>query len=126
MSTDLHRRVLKLIHGTGDFESLALEVFAFQYEHNSIYRAYCKRQPPVCHWKDIPAVPTSAFKDFAIACFPVEKAVARFRTSGTTRAQTGTHYFKTLELYDAAIRPNFTEHLLRDGARLPALVLAPS
>jgi hypothetical protein len=118
--------VLKLIHGAGDFESLALEVFAFQYERNPIYRAYCDRQPPVTHWKQIPAVPTSAFKDFDIACFPVEKAVARFRTSGTTGEKTGTHYLKTLELYDAAIRPNFTEHLLRDGARLPALILAPS
>jgi hypothetical protein len=80
-----------LIHGTGDFESLALEIFAFQYERNPIYRAYCDRQPSVTNWKHIAAVPTSAFKDFAITCFPVEEAVAEFHTSGTTREKAGKH-----------------------------------
>ena len=125
MSTDLPERILAVINeGRGDFEALALELFAFQYERNPIYRAYCDRQPKVTHWREIPAVPTSAFKDFAMACFPAEEAVAVFHTSGTTRENTGRHYFKTLELYDAAIRPNFAAHLLPE--KLPALVLTPS
>jgi acyl-coenzyme A synthetase/AMP-(fatty) acid ligase len=125
LSTDLQQRVLAFINGGADgFEALALEVFAFQYGRNPVYRAYCDRQAPVKHWKDIPAVPTSAFKDFAMTCFPVEEAVAEFHTSGTTREKAGKHYFKTLELYDAAIRPNFAAHL--DPKNLPALVLTPS
>jgi hypothetical protein len=117
--------VLAFINGgADDFEALALEVFAFQYGRNPVYRAYCDRQAPVKHWKHIPAVPTSAFKDFAMTCFPVEEAVAEFHTSGTTREKAGKHYFKTLELYDAAIRPNFAAHL--QPKNLPALILTPS
>lgn len=113
MSTELQQRVLALIRdGTGSFEELALEVFAFQRASNPIYRAYCDRQPPVKSWREIPAVPTSAFKELAIACFPVGEAVAVFHTSGTTQAKAGKHYFKTLELYDAASVPNFREHVL--------------
>lgn len=127
MSTQLQQRVLALInHGIGSFDALALEVFAFQHEHNPLYRAFADRQPAVTTWRQIPAVPTSAFKEFAITCFPVTEAVAEFHTSGTTRAHAGKHYFKTLELYDAASLPNFQQHLVPDGRPLPALVLTPA
>jgi hypothetical protein len=71
-------------------------------------------------------VPTSAFKDFEITCFPAHEAVAEFHTSGTTSDKPGRHFFRTLELYDAAIIPNFAAHLLPDGARLPMLMLSRS
>jgi hypothetical protein len=122
LSTELQNRVLAFIRdGTGHFEELALEIFAFQRERNPVYRAFCERQPAVKHWTDIPAVPTSAFKDFAITCFPVEEAVAVFHTSGTTRDKAGKHYLKTLALYEASARPNFISHL----GSLPALSLIP-
>jgi len=136
-ASDLQRRVFALIsrgvaQATTDeeFEGLAREVFAFQYERCAVYRAYCDRrkQTPqsVMHWKEIPATPTSAFKDFALTCFPVEQAVAEFHTSGTTRELSGKHFLATLELYHAAIGPNFAAHLLPDGARLPMMILTPS
>jgi phenylacetate-coenzyme A ligase PaaK-like adenylate-forming protein len=113
-----------------EFDRLAREVFAFQYERCAPYRAYCDRvkltPQTVTHWKQIPAVPTSAFKDFALTCFPVEEAVAEFHTSGTTREKAGKHYLRTLELYEAAIRPNFAAHLLPDGTRLPMIILMAS
>ena len=114
MAIDLQQRIRAFLDGGPDnFDELALEVFAFQCAHNPVYRAHCERQPArVTSWKTIPAVPTSAFKDFPIVCFPVQEAVAEFHTSGTTRAKAGKHYFKTLELYEAAIRPNFEQHLL--------------
>jgi hypothetical protein len=113
-----------------DFGHLSQEMFAFQFERNEVYRAYCEQQKrtpaTVRDWREIPAVPTSAFKEFALTCFPSEEAVAEFHTSGTTRAKAGKHFFKTLELYEAAIRPNFSAHLLPDAARLPMFVLTPS
>jgi hypothetical protein len=98
------------------FNELALEIFEFQFARNKIYRGWCeaRRQTPASatHWKQIPAVPTIAFKDFEIVCFDVKEAVAEFHTSGTTRGKSGRHFFKTLELYDAAIAPNFETHVL--------------
>jgi hypothetical protein len=133
---EIQQRVLTLIargvaQPTSDveFDELARAIFAFQYERCETYRAYCERlkltPSTVSHWKQIPAVPTSAFKDFALRCFPVEDTVAEFRTSGTTREKAGKHIFPTLELYEAAIKPNFAVHLLTDDTRLPMIVLTP-
>jgi hypothetical protein len=125
----LERRLLDLIEtGAGDFETLALEVFAFQFERNAAYRAYCTRAgrtpDTVAQWQDIPAVPTAAFKEMNIACFPVAEAVAEFHTSGTTAEKSGKHFFKTLDLYHAAIRPNFAAHLLPEWHGGPRSVVA--
>ena len=132
-----------------EFDALARDIFAFQFDANAVYRAYCQQQKrtpqTVQHWKEIPAVPASAFKEFALTCFPIEQAVAEFHTSGTTAEKSGKHFFRTLELYDGVIRPNFEAHLLvarasrpfssestaeygRDAraTSLPALVLTPS
>ena len=99
-----------------EFDALARDIFAFQFERNAVYRAYCQQQKrtpqTIRHWKEIPAVPTSAFKEFVLTCFPAGEAVAEFHTSGTTAEKSGKHYFPTLALYDAAIRPNFEAHLL--------------
>lgn len=134
---DLQQRVLALMalgvaQPTSDveFDQLARDIFAFQYDRCAPYRAYCDRvkltPDAVTHWNQIPAVPTSAFKDFALTCCPVEEAVAEFHTSGTTREQAGKHYLHTLELYKAAVLPNFAAYLLSDYARLPMMVLTPS
>jgi hypothetical protein len=126
----LQHRIAAFIGGTrDDFSALALEVFAFQFERNAAYRAFCKRKErtPDCitHWTEIPAVPACAFKQLALTCFPPDDAVVEFRTSGTTQGCSGRHLFKTLELYDAALASNFAEHLFPDGARMPLLSLVP-
>ena len=130
MASDLQTRVLDFIRGRAVdelFDTLALEAYWFQYDRNAVYRAYCDRQPPVTRWEEIPAVPTSAFKDFPIVCFPVQEAVAEFHTSGTTREKAGKHYFRTLELYHAAILPPFSTALIESGYRkLPMYALTPS
>lgn len=127
---ELESRILRFIRGGAeDFDALARAVFIFQFEHNAVYHAYCEQQgrtpATVTQWNQIPAVPTSAFKDFTMTCFPVAEAVAEFHTSGTTRARTGKHYFKTLALYDAASVPAFNAHLFPDGASMPLLSLVP-
>lgn len=137
MCTDgaqLEQRVLALIRGEPDapaFEAVARELFAFQYEHCAPYRAYCERlgrtPDTVTDWREIPAVPTRAFKDFTLTCFPVEEAVAEFHTSGTTSGRPGRHFFRTLALYDAAIPEPFAAVLVEPNYQpLPMLLLAPS
>ncbi len=124
-----HRLVAFISGARDDFDTLALEVFAFQFARNPLYRAFCEMKnlvpDNVAHWSKIPAVPTRAFKDMPVTCFPVSEAVAEFRTSGTTTTQPGRHLFKTLELYNAAIPGNFAAHLFPDSARMPLLSLVP-
>ncbi|MCX7886962.1 MAG: long-chain fatty acid--CoA ligase [Verrucomicrobiae bacterium] len=126
----LQEKILDFIRGgDGEFEALALDVFAFQFEHNLAYRAYCQRlgasPSSVTHWTEIPAVPTDAFKHLTLTCFPPEEAVAEFHTSGTTTGRPGRHLFRTLALYDAACVPQFRAHLFPDNRQMPILSLVP-
>jgi len=131
-ASQLQSRLLAFItHGHGEFDALAAEVFAFQFERNPVYRAFCERQSvtpaTLTDWRQIPAVPTSAFKELPLACFPIAEAVAEFYTSGTTQEKAGKHYFQTLDLYHAAMLPSFREHLLSGAPhRLPMYALTPS
>ena len=47
------------------FESLALELFALQFQSNEPYRRFCQARHAspgsIEHWTEIPAVPASAF-----------------------------------------------------------------
>lgn len=134
------------------FNRLALDLFEYQFAHNQPYRNFCLRRGlepgSIASWKEIPAVPTTAFKDAPLACFPVEKAAAVFETSGTTQSKErrGRHYLESTALYRASIIPNFAAHLLSDTVavvcdrrdlpnavgdrkpplQLPMLILTPS
>jgi hypothetical protein len=113
------------------FATLALRVFAHQFAHNRPYRLYCERRgvtpQAVRDWREIPAVPTDAFKAAALVCGDPATAPTVFRTSGTTEGteRRGRHYFPELALYDAALRAGFGAHLLPDGARLRYVSLIP-
>ena len=55
--------------GIGDFDSLALRLFVYQYENNLPYQRFCngRGQTPatVTRWQEIPAAPAAAFKRFS-------------------------------------------------------------
>lgn len=106
----LEERVLAFLHGAAAddrvFEALALDIHAYQFEHNAPYRAYCQRlgaRERLAAWRDIPAVPQSAFKHAALRTFPESETVTTFRTSGTTGEGFGSHHFRSTRLYDEAI-----------------------
>lgn len=113
------------------FDALARRVFAYQFERNRPYRAYCEargRTPEsVRRFSEIPAVPTAAFKELPLTTFPPEEATAVFETSGTTAGgRAGRHFMRTTALYDAALSKPFEAHVLPDGARPRMLSLGPS
>ncbi len=116
----------------GDFERLALEVFAYQFAENEPYRRYCERRgrtpDVVTRWTEIPAVPTAAFKAAPLVCGDAEEAEIVFRTSGTTAGaeKRGAHYVRDLKLYEASALPNFRAHVLPEDAHLPMLILGPT
>jgi hypothetical protein len=115
------------------FERLALTLFAFQFEHCAPYAAFCRgrgRTPETLRsWRDVPPVPTGAFKEVALYSFPADRCVRRFRTSGTSTAVRGALHLDTLEIYEASLLPTFRRHVFPDlppGGRAAIRVLAPS
>jgi hypothetical protein len=109
----LKKRLLEWIGGHAGgaerFDGMALDVFKHQFAMNLPYRAYCLAKgadvKTVKHWRDIPALPTDAFKVSAHLprSFPEGNATRHFLTSGTTTEVRGRHEFEDLDLYEASI-----------------------
>ncbi|MFQ5847624.1 MAG: long-chain fatty acid--CoA ligase [Candidatus Methylomirabilales bacterium] len=112
-----------------EFDRLALDVFAFQYRRNPAYRRFCEGRgitpETIATWKEIPPVPTAAFKLVDLSSAPPEHV---FVTSGTSQGSEhrGRHGFPWLEVYETSLLTNFAAHLLPEGARPRMLCLAPS
>jgi hypothetical protein len=100
------------------FDALTLALFAHQFERCLPYRRFCERRAAtpasVRGWREIPPVPTGAFKELFLSCFPAERTVHTFRTSGTSTAKRGELHLDTLELYEASLLPGFCRFLLSD------------
>lgn len=106
------------------FERQALLIFAYQFENNQPYRRFAvkrgKTPLTVRSWRDIPAVPITAFKDLTLSCRPVEGIEHVFMTSGTTRGGVrGRSYHPTLAVYDRSMTLNFRQRFMQgpDGMR---------
>ena len=114
----------------GDFEALALRLFAYQYEHIKVMGALAKqagRTPDtVTRWQDIPPVPTTAFKQTLM--FAGKEPTRVFESSGTSGDARSRAAFSAtgLELMDVAIRANAERCFLNDGRATRILVLAPA
>jgi len=98
------------------FESLALELFALQFEGNPAYRKICqsRRQTPatVEHWTQIPHVPTSVFKELDLSCLLPEERTTVFHSSGTTSQHPSRHFhgLASLAVYEASLWQWFQPH----------------
>ena len=126
----LEARILALMAreacSEAEFEACALEIYGFQRVHNPPYENYCRHigAPDFFNgWEKIPAVPQSAFKQFALRCFPAEQTAKTFRTSGTTGEGFGEHHFFSTRLYDEAILRGWDFFNL---PLLPQIILAPT
>lgn len=102
-----------------EFEDLAQRVFAYQLRYNESYARYCASLGVTPHalpttWRDIPAVPTGAFKEATLATFDPARAVLAFETSGTTKGVGGRHFMETRVLYDASLLAGFDRFMLAD------------
>jgi hypothetical protein len=114
------------------FERLALALFRFQLEACDPYRRFClsldRSAEKVSRVDEIPAVPTGAFKEFDLRCFPARDEVKTFRTSGTSTARRGRLHLDTLRLYEASLLSSLRETFLVElrGTRPTMRFLAPS
>ena len=115
------------------FDELARALFAFQFDQCGPYARFCQARgvtpDDVRDWREIPAVPTGAFKETALRCFPAENTCKTFRSSGTTTERRGELHLDTLALYDASLLPTLRHLLFPDlghDGRMAIRILAPS
>ena len=111
--------------GPADFYGLLRRLHAFQFRHNAPYRAFCQSLgmgESVGSWRGIPCVPQEAFKHADLRCFPAGETKKTFRTSGTTGEGFGQHHFRSLEIYETAVREGWRHARMPFG---PFLVIAP-
>jgi hypothetical protein len=113
------------------FNSLALTIFAYQFEHNQPFAKFVKARGKtprtVKLWTDIPAVPINAFKTLDLSCCPINDANAVFMTSGTSLGgRRGKNYHRTLSIYDASMRHNFAERFMVGLTRVDMGILFPT
>jgi hypothetical protein len=114
-----------------EFEELAIELFGYQYQNNPPYRALCDqrdRSPSnVKGWRDVPAVSAASFADARIACFPAERTVVRFVSSGTARnsARPSVHELENTTLYDSSLLAHFRRCVIPDRDSIRMVLLSP-
>lgn len=143
MSESLSGGILPNGKSGEQFELLALDLFALQFQWNAPYRKFCeaRRLSPanVSRWTDIPAVPASAFKELELTSLPAAERTKVFHSSGTTGQRPSRHFHDcdSLALYEASLTPWFQKHLLPEldragegaatdaAGRIDFLVLTP-
>ncbi|GAB3776377.1 coenzyme F390 synthetase [Ramlibacter monticola] len=113
-----------------EFDALALRLFAGQHADNAAFRRFCQGRGAtprsVRSWRDIPAVPISAFKEVTLSCAPADSCERVFMTSGTTRGEVkGRHYHPTMAVWDASFRRNFARRFMQGAPRLRMAILFP-
>jgi len=122
--------------GNNEFQALALELFQLQYQHIAAYRNLCDRRQrtpsTVTHWQDIPALPTSAFKDLELSSLPPAERTHVFHSSGTSEQRPSRHFHsaESLSLYEHSLLPWFKQHVqeltgLSSNASLQFIALTP-
>jgi len=91
-----------------NFEQLALEIFQYQYQYNSVYKTYVdtmKFNPQKINTLSrIPFLPIQFFKTHAIKTTDFDP-VCIFESSGTMQTVNSHHYVKDIDLY----RQSFTK-----------------
>ena len=112
------------------FDAIAVRVFAHQYANDGPYRRFCQGRGitprKVDGWRDLPAVPITAFKETTLSVAPINLCERVFMTSGTTRADSrGKHHHPTLAVYDRSMIRSFASRFMGDDQRLPMAILFP-
>ncbi len=110
----------------------ARRAFALQFAENSTYGKYCETRGvepgDVFGWRDVPPVPTAAFRAVDLIVGPSSGAKLTFLTSGTSRgtSRKGRHLIRAPELYRASLRAAFRAFVLEGEVAANIVTLPPS
>lgn len=100
------------ISNNKQFEKIALKVFRFQYDNNSVYREFCQflnvEKQQVKTLQQIPFLPIQFFKSHEVLS-STEKIQETFTSSGTTGMSTSRHFVTNITLYEESYRKGFAQ-----------------
>src|SRR5210317_1860961 len=92
------------------FNSIALELFNFQFENNRVYRSFCdllyKHPSEVNKIEDIPFLPIQFFKSHKVVSSS-RTIDTIFESSGTTSSINSKHYITDTSIYKKSFRECF-------------------
>ena len=111
-----------------EFDSLAFDIFKFQFENNPVYRSFCdllyKHPSDVNKIEDIPFLPIQFFKSHQILSSKNQIEVS-FSSSGTTGSVTSKHHVTDLNIYEQSFRDGF-QHFYGNITDYIILALLPN
>ena len=100
------------ISNAKQFEKIALKVFRYQHENNSVYREFCKllkvEKGRVKSLQQIPFLPIQFFKSHEVVSNS-DSIQETFTSSGTTGMITSKHLITDVTLYEDSYRNAFSE-----------------
>lgn len=111
------------IETEADFERIALEIFAFQYENCEIYKRYVDlldRKSPTCI-EEIPFLPIEFFKSQEVLSVPKSGEETLFLSSGTGMIGRSKHLVSNVSIYEASF---FNAYQLLFGNPKEQVILA--
>jgi hypothetical protein len=110
MNSEWHDKVFSVTESS--FRQLALNIFHFQYDSNSVYRSYVnalgKTPSGVDEIEKIPFLPISFFKTDEIKAGKFNAEVI-FKSSGTTQTISSQHHVKDVSIYTQSFTTTFKE-----------------
>lgn len=119
-------------HADAEFNGMALVLFALQYARNEPYRRLSEARGvspnAISHWSEIPAMPTSAFKELELSCLPPAERTQVFHSSGTSEQRPSRHFHnaESLGIYETSAWQWFRENSRFTNDDLRLLCLTPS
>ena len=116
------------ISNDDEFNSIALEVYEFQYKNIPVYKKYVdlvkSQKKSINHYKEIPFLPIDFFKSNHVIA-DNSKIEKTFLSSGTGNKIRSKHLVKDLKLYEQAFSAGY-KHFYSDPKEWTILALLPS
>ena len=135
LTTAIARWCQPLVEGAAsdaEFERLAFDLFALQFEANPVYRVWCQSRKgfpkTLASWRAIPGLPAVSFKEAEVSCLPAIGAATVFQSSGTTGQIPSRHFHDALSLaaYEASFVPWFERCVLSHASGVTWIPLVPT
>jgi phenylacetate-coenzyme A ligase PaaK-like adenylate-forming protein len=127
MRAGIRERIFSIREGQ-EFETLALEIFRYQAESNTVYKEFLKglRRDPatVNNITDIPFLPIEFFRNHKVISGG-GAPVCVFESSGTTGMKTSRHYITDTGIYEESFLKSFRQ-FYNDPGDLFIAALLPS